>query len=427
MDKNILYGIIIGAIVVSGIVSINLIFSMYDTNQQSDIFDESLLNPISTDSIIEPTVQDDTKDTNDPVQHNQSNVDIQDTLQDVVPSDEKTSTIQDTNVSDVPKIDKSRFRQAPDLTGIAGYINVLQEDLKEEIKDQVVLYDIWTYSCINCIRTLPFITAWDEKYSDQGLLIIGVHTPEFEFEKDIDNVQTAVNKYGIKYPVILDNDKEIWNAFENRYWPRKYIADHEGYIRYNTIGEGKYKETETVIQRLLAERSQQLNIAPMTNIDLVDMDEFKHSQNTPELYFGYKFAYGRNNLGNVQGFQPDQTVQYEIPDKTSMNKFYLTGLWKNTPDSMELLSDSGIVKANYHAKQVNIVTAGTAELEILIDGERIPDHMAGSDVVNGTVMVSEPDLYNIVSSDISETHAIEIHIDNTKDRTNFQIFTFTFG
>ena len=124
------------------------------------------------------------------------------------------------------------------------------------MEDKVILYDIWTYSCINCIRTLPFITAWDDKYADQGLLIIGIHSPEFE--KDINNVQKAVTQHGIIYPVVLDNDFETWKAFENRYWPRKYIADHEGYLRYDHIGEGRYDETEKVIQELLLERTNSL-------------------------------------------------------------------------------------------------------------------------------------------------------------------------
>ena len=177
---------------------------------------------------------------------------------------------QDTTISDAPplvesqsdeqtpqpaKIDKSGFKIAPELVGIADYINTSPEELQDAMEDKVVLYDIWTYSCVNCIRTLPYITAWDAKYSDQGLLIIGIHSPEFEFEKELENVERAVEKYGIEYPVVMDNDMETWSAFENRYWPRKYIADHEGYIRYDHIGEGGYEDSELVIQKLLKERA----------------------------------------------------------------------------------------------------------------------------------------------------------------------------
>jgi len=172
------------------------------------------------------------------------------------------------------KIDKSGFKKAPDLVGIAHYLNTTPEKLSEEIKDKVILYDIWTYSCINCIRTLPYITAWSDKYADEGLLIIGIHSPEFEFEKDPDNVKMAIEKFGISYPVLLDNDMETWKAFENRYWPRKYIADHEGYIRYDHIGEGGYKETEKIIQQLLDERNISLGIQMVSAASLVDIDFF---------------------------------------------------------------------------------------------------------------------------------------------------------
>ena len=139
--------------------------------------------------------------------------------------------------------DKNLLKKSPNLKGMTGLINTSEKELEELIHGNVVLYDFWTYSCINCIRTLPYITAWDEKYRDQGLVIIGVHTPEFEFEKKYNNVLTAVKKFGVDYPVVLDNNKEIWDSFENRYWPRKYIADNEGYIRFDHIGEGAYKET----------------------------------------------------------------------------------------------------------------------------------------------------------------------------------------
>ena len=154
------------------------------------------------------------------------------------------------DIDSLSNMDKSKFKKAPELVGITNYLNTEQNELNTEIKGKVVLYDIWTYSCINCIRTLPYITAWHDKYSDQGLLVIGIHSPEFEFEKNSDNVKMAIEKYGITYPVVMDNDMKTWKAFENKYWPRKYIADHEGFLRYDHIGEGRYQETEKVIQKL---------------------------------------------------------------------------------------------------------------------------------------------------------------------------------
>jgi len=325
----------------------------------------------------------------------------------------------------ISKIDKSRFKSAPDLVGIAHYLNTTPEKLQEKMEGKVILYDIWTYSCINCIRTLPYITAWDDKYADQGLLIIGVHSPEFEFEKDPENVKMAIEKHGITYPVVLDNDMETWKAFDNRYWPRKYIADHEGYIRYDHIGEGGYEKTEKVIQQLLDERNTSLGMQIASAASLVDIEEFEHSMfKTPELYFGYKFAQNRNQLGNEEGFQPGKTVTYSESGKTDLHKFYLTGSWKNYADSMELVSNTGAIKLLYNAKQVNIVTENNAELEILLDGKPVPVKYSGDDITSGSrLIVSEPDLYNIISSENSASHTIEIQVEGK----GFQIFTFTFG
>ena len=328
------------------------------------------------------------------------------------------------NYLGVDTLNKLGLKQAPELVGIAHYLNTSPEELKETMKDKVILYDIWTYSCINCIRTLPYITAWNEKYSDQGLLVLGIHSPEFEFEKDVKNVEMAIEKYGIIYPVVLDNDMETWKAFENRYWPRKYIADHEGFIRYDHIGEGGYAETEKVIQNLLKERSESLGIQSDSANALVDIEEFEHTAfRTPELYFGYNFAQNRNQLGNSEGFQPGNIVTYAKVDNVDLHKFYLEGEWKNYGDSMELISETGSIKLLYAAKEVNIVTENDAELEISLDGKPISDKLAGTDVISGLVTVSEPDLYNIVSSDISSTHLMEIEVSGK----GFQIFTFTFG
>ncbi len=333
--------------------------------------------------------------------------------------------VQSTNFVGTGSQDKSGFKRAPDLVGVANYLNTTPEELSEKIKGSVVLYDIWTYSCINCIRTLPHIVAWNDKYADQGLLIIGVHSPEFEFEKDLGNVETAVKKYGIKYPVVMDNDKEIWKAFENRFWPRKYIADHEGFLRYDKIGEGGYQETERVIQKLLEERAAALGMQVASASSLVDIKEFEHSLfRTPELYFGYEFAQNRNQLGSAEGFKHGETVSYLEPNSIELHKFYPIGDWTNYKESMELVSDTGKIKLRYNAKNVNIVTANTAELEIYLDGKPLTAEHAGTDITDGNMLqITKDDLYNIISSETSSTHLIEI---NAKG-AGFQIFTFTFG
>ena len=339
--------------------------------------------------------------------------------------DEVKSSDSLSQFDSISKMDKSGFKKAPNLTGIAHHLNTTTEELEAEIKGKVVLYDIWTYSCINCIRTLPYITAWDDKYSEQGLLIIGIHSPEFEFEKDVENVKMAVDKHGINYPVVMDNDMKTWKAFENNYWPRKYIADHEGYIRYDHIGEGDYQKTEEVIQRLLKERAAAAGIEMRPNVSLVDIEEFEHSMfRTPELYFGYKFAQNRNQLGSEEGFQPGKTISYSEPENIDLHKFYPTGEWKNYEDSMELKSETGSIKLLYNAKEVNIVTDNDAKLEILLDGIPLSSKYSGTDIAAGnTLHVTDAGLYNIISSESSSSHVMEINVEGT----GFQIFTFTFG
>ena len=173
--------------------------------------------------------------------------------------------------------DESTYPLAPDLIGIADYVNTTPDELKSAMKDKVVIYDFWTYSCINCIRTFPYLKAWNEKYADKGLLIIGIHSPEFEFEKDINNVKMAVAKYGLKYPVVLDNDHQTWQAFGNNYWPAEYITDYLGHIRHTHFGEGEYDQTEKVIQQLLDERAQRLGLNLNADVGLLDIKEHEFS------------------------------------------------------------------------------------------------------------------------------------------------------
>lgn len=323
----------------------------------------------------------------------------------------------------VLSIDKSKFQKAPELKGISGYINTDADEFKNQIKGKVVLYDIWTYSCINCQRTIPYIVAWNDKYADKGLAIVGIHSPEFEFEKDINNVKQATEKFGITYPVVLDNDKQIWYAFGNHYWPRKYIADDEGYIRYDHIGEGGYAETEKVIQDLLSERAAKLGLKVAVAQPLVDIQESRNGARTPELYFGYDFAFGRDQFGNPERFHPNKDVKYTIPDELQNDHFYLDGIWKNISDRMSLVSDSGIIKLPYFAKEVNIVASGDSDLTILLDGKPISQEDSGTDVKDGIVHTEESRLYNLVKAKKSGNHTIEIQV----NKPGFEIYTFTFG
>lgn len=326
-------------------------------------------------------------------------------------------------------IDKSQFRKAPEFKGITSYINTNQTKLSD-LKGKVVLVDFWTYSCINCIRTLPYLVDWNQKYSDKGLVIVGVHSPEFEFEKNINNVKQAVTRFGIKYPVLLDNDHETWNAFQNSYWPRKYLVDSDGYIRYDHIGEGGYAETENAIRSLLAERSNQqgLEISNLNQTKLivpsapsVDLNQIK----SPELYFGYQYA--RAQLGNIQGFNPEKTVNYTIPGSNlESNVIYLQGLWKNNPDSMELVGSNGKIMLAYSAKSINIVAGGKGEAIIKEDGKgnQTNNTFKGNDVdAEGRLTVDGQRLYNIADHTNYGNHQIEIDARGP----GFKVYTFTFG
>ena len=329
------------------------------------------------------------------------------------------------------QIDKSQFKLAPELTKINGYINSEPITLAD-LRGRVVLVDFWTYSCINCIRTIPYLNAWHEKYADDGLVIVGVHTPEFEFEKDYNNVKGAVERFGINYPVAQDNEKQTWNAYENRYWPRKYLIDSEGYIRYDHIGEGAYTETEKVIQSLLAERTEHSGGGVNVTIDQsISNPESAQSVNfgrinTPELYFGYQYA--REPLGNSEGYKPDQIVKYMIPDDTNNivpNRIYLAGEWKNNADHMELQSEVGQIVLSYSAKAVNIVAGGSGNLRILVDNNsHLDDSSMGTDVSeDSTVKIDGQRLYNVVMHEEYGNHQIAIDVVGR----GFQIYTFTFG
>ena len=325
------------------------------------------------------------------------------------------------------QIDKSQFKLAPELTKITSYINS-QPITLADLRGKVVLVDFWTYSCINCIRTIPYLNAWHEKYADDGLVIVGIHTPEFEFEKDYNNLKAAVKKFDIKYPIAQDNEKDTWNAYENLYWPRKYLIDTEGYIRYDHIGEGAYAETEKVIQSLLAERTEYIggnvtfdqSISNPESSQSVNFDRI----NTPELYLGYE--YSRTPLGSSEGYKPDQVVKYTIPDDSKIvpNRIYLAGEWKNNNDHMELQSEVGCILLPYSAKAVNIVAGGSGELNILEDNSKLDDSSRGTDISeDGTVKIDGQRLYNIVGHEQYGNHNIAIEVVGR----GFQIYTFTFG
>jgi thiol-disulfide isomerase/thioredoxin len=364
-----------------------------------------------------------------------------------------TVTTIELNQDEFQHIDRSQFIKAPEFAQITGYINTPHNSpiTLSSLKGKVVLVDFWTYSCINCIRTIPYLNDWDQKYAGNGLVIIGVHSPEFEFEKNYDNVKAAVQRLGITYPVVLDSDHGTWNAYGNQYWPRDYIIDTHGYIRDSHIGEGGYEQTEKTIQSLLAERAAQMGLKQITfstkstpvikpqSMQYVDLNQ----SITPEIYLGYDKA--RAPIGNPEGFKPDQIVSYSIPSDMSLKPsiVYLQGDWKNNPDNIELQSDTARIALIYYAKSVNMVAGGKGEGIVINDNDNDEHRVAGDNgrVVlsassntsnkslgqdlsqNGSFTIDRQRLYNLAMHNDYNAHFIIIDVKGK----GFQLYTFTFG
>ncbi|MFL6328743.1 MAG: thioredoxin family protein [Nitrososphaeraceae archaeon] len=349
------------------------------------------------------------------------------------------------------QIDKSQFIKAPEFAQVDGYINTYNNSplTLSSLKGKVVLVDFWTYSCINCIRTIPYINDWNQKYADKGLVIVGVHSPEFEFEKNYDDVKAAVQRLGITYPVILDSDHGTWNAYGNQYWPRHYLIDNQGYIRDNHIGEGGYDQTEKAIQSLLAERAAQMGMKeisfdtkPTTMIKQNSLQSVDLRQaTTPEIYVGYDKA--RAPIGNPEGFKPSQTISYSISPNTSFKPsiVYLQGNWKNNPDNMELQSDTGRIALIYYAKSANMVAGGKGggivsndndkQGEVGVHGQaaatltsNMSNKSLGEDLsTDGSFRIDGQRLYNLAMHNDYNAHSIVIDVKGK----GFQLYTFTFG
>ena len=323
----------------------------------------------------------------------------------------------------------SKYPKAPNFKIIENWIN--SEPLNiEDLNGKVVLVDFWTYTCINCIRTLPYLKSWDEKYRDKGLVIVGVHTPEFNFERKYENVLKAVTDYKIKYPVAQDNGYATWNAYQNRYWPHKYLVDIDGFIVYDHIGEGDYMEIEEMIQKLLEERMERLNEKKNVSSEIVKpegaIDVSSINVGTPEIYFGHQFD--RGNLG-YDGLKPDAVLDFKFPANPSKNYVYLDGKWKYNSDNMELIGDDGSIMLIYRAKNVNVVAGSDngSGAVVFLDNDFENDKNKGNDVVisqnKSMAKINEFKLYNLVSGDDYETHVVQIDVIGE----GFKIYTFTFG
>jgi thiol-disulfide isomerase/thioredoxin len=238
-----------------------------------------------------------------------------------------------------------------------------------QLRGRVVLVDFWDYTCVNCIRTLPYVQAWHERYRDKGLTVIGVHTPEFTFAQYESNVERGIREFGLTYPIVIDSNREIWKAFANRYWPTKYLLDQEGYLRYGHFGEGGYVECEQVIQELLLEINATLDL-PVVMDPLREEDHMGAVCYRPsgELYLGH----ARGRIGNEGGFREDQIADYSFTGELQENFFYASGRWASTAEYFEAAEGGAhSLRLKYEAAAVNLVMASprssSAEVMILLD------------------------------------------------------------
>lgn len=265
----------------------------------------------------------------------------------------------------------------------------------EDLDGKVVVYDFWTYSCVNCVRTMPHLRAWYDRYEADGLVIVGVHTPEFEFEKDPANVQRAVDELEVTWPVALDPDMRIWDAFANQYWPAKYVVDRDGALRYVHFGEGAYEETEDVLRELLgvdagAPRAAEADVEPPA----------PSPDQTPELY-----------LGSLRGPLENGTDDFTVPDPLDLDSFGLEGRWAVEDESVTAVSDDAAIVLRYQGDEVNLVLGGTGSVRVSVDG--------GS---SRTIEVDAEDLVNLLRDGPDGEHTMRIEVD-----PGVSAYAFTFG
>ena len=337
-------------------------------------------------------------------------------------------------------------KTVPEIEGIASWIN--SEPITfEEQRGKVVLVDFWTYTCINCIRTLPFLKAWHEKYADKGLVIVGVHTPEFDFEKDRDNVIEATEGFGLEWPIAQDNDFKTWRAFSNRYWPAKYLVDKDGYIRYTHFGEGAYEETELWIRGLLEEAGVDLSDVAASTIpeprhatNLREMDQ--ETGLTREIYAGFERNYSAllssaPYVLHEEYYEEENTeVLYEDPGEHKNHFLYLQGLWLNDAERLiharETEGYEDYLALKFSATSVNAVMApvngGEYQVRVTLNDEPITPDAAGTDVMfdadgNGYIVVDSARMYHVVNLPKYESHELKL----SSNSPEFSLFAYTFG
>jgi thiol-disulfide isomerase/thioredoxin len=318
-------------------------------------------------------------------------------------------------------------QRLPDLSGATAWINSTPLTA-DALRGQVVLVDFWTYSCINCLRTLPVIEAWNRKYKASGLKVIGVHAPEFAFEKDEANVRKAVSDLGVEYPVAMDNDYRLWRAFNNRYWPAQYLIDATGRVRFHHFGEGGDEESEGWIRTLLEERNHQQPPQQAVTIDARGAEaaaDFAEVQ-SPETYIGYARA---KNFAAPDGLDEDRAHSYRAPAQLELNQWALDGRWKDESQIATLLQSAGGIAFRFHARDLHLVlgparTGSPVRFRVTLDG-RPPGADHGEDCdENGEGTVSESRLYQLIRQ---KSGARERLFRIEFLAPGVQAFAFTFG
>ncbi len=320
----------------------------------------------------------------------------------------------------------SRVR-APEFPGKLAWLQGGAQTLKK-LRNKVVLVDFWTYSCANCIRTQPMLNRWHKLYADKGLVIIGVHTPEFSFEKDPKNVELAVTDNGIEYPVVLDPDYKLWNLYGNQYWPRRYLINLEGNIVYDHIGEGGYAETEMAIQKALKDSGAK-DLPPVPPDSSAGGAVCYHT--TPETYLGFL----RGRFGNAQDYLPDAEQVFADSEKHIDDTPYLYGHWtiksEYAEHSRKLPTANEYLGIKYSAFAVNLVMGTsnkrTAVIEVELDGLPLPKDLAGEDVTiarNGkaTVTIKDHRMYRLVKAKMYHRGTLKLKTASG----NVQMFALTF-
>jgi thiol-disulfide isomerase/thioredoxin len=324
------------------------------------------------------------------------------------------------------KIDKGTVR-APEIGRI--WFNSPPLTMRG-LRGRSVLIDFWDYTCVNCIRTLPYIKEWHARYQDRGLTVIGVHSPEFLFARYESNVERGISEFGLTYPIVVDSNLELWEAFANRYWPSKYLIDGEGYLRYAHFGEGAYRETEESIQGLLREIEPKVVLPPLLEpLRESDLPGAVCYQPSPELYLGHR----RGRIGNDGGFQEDQPADYAHSGEIKDGQFYAQGRWTATGDHFESAvqnDDEARITIRYSAAGVNLVMASfnpePREVEVRQDDRPLPTSVATPDVYfrdgRSFICVVRPRMYSLVDNRSFGTHTLELI---TRQR-ELALFAFTF-